>query len=280
MSRYKVRAITTTYWKPKEDYMQKITDSIEGKITDEDFVVISEKAISTALGHVVDESKFEPSTNAKFIAKFWMRIVWGYFLGSLCHFREDMVRRLRAYPVDEGSRHKQVVLTFSGISQVLMFGSEGGIDGSNLPYSYASLPLNDSNKIAQAIREHVLQKLHKKVYVIIADTDKTYSFRNLHFTPRPKPIRGIHSFGGVFTYVIGRMLKLERKATPIAVAGAIISIEQMLEIVDVANRARGAGAGKTVWDMADKFKTQLTGVTWEMLEIVRHKPIVIVRRKR
>jgi F420-0:gamma-glutamyl ligase-like protein len=280
MSRYKVQAITTTYWKPKEDYMQKIADSIEGKVADEDFVVISEKAISTALGHIVDESKFKPSANAKFIAKFWMRIVWGYLLGPLCHFREGMIHRLRAYPVDEGSRHKQVVLTFSGISQVLMFGSEGGIDGSNLPYSYASLPLNDSDKIAQAIRERVLQKLHKKVYVIIADTDKTYSFRNLHFTPRPKPICGIYSFGGVFTYVIGRMLKLERKATPIAVAGAIVSIEQALEVVDVANRARGSGAGKTVWDMADKFKTQLTGVTWEMLEIVRHKPIVIVRRKR
>ncbi len=280
MNKYKVLAITTEYWKPKENYMQKITDSVKGKIADEDFVVISDKAISTALDCIIDESKIEPSANARFIARFWMRITWGYFLGSLCHFREEMIQRLRAYPVDAGGRHKQVVLVHCGLLQALMFGSEGGIDGSNLPYSYVSLPLNNSDEIAQAICKHVLQKLHKKVYVIIADTDKTYSFGNCHFTPRPKPIRGIHSFGGVFTYVLCRMFRLRRRATPTALAGCRMSIELALEIAGMANHVRGFGAGKTVWDMADKFKTQLTDVTWEMLETVRHKPIVIVRRKK
>lgn len=280
MSRYKALAITTEYWKPKDNHMQKIMDSIKGKIADKDFIVISEKAISTALGRIVDESKIEPSTNARFIARFWMRIMWGHFFGSLCHFREDMIQRLRAYPIDPGSRHKQVALAHYNLLQALMFGSEGGIDGSNLPYSYVSLPLNDSDEVAQAIRRHVLQKLHKKVYVMIADTDKTYSFGSYHFTPRPKPIRGIHSFGGVFTYVFCRMFRLRRRATPTALAGCRMSIEQALEIADVANHMRGYGAGKTVWDMADEFKTQLTDVTWEMLQTVRHKPIVIVRRKK
>jgi F420-0:gamma-glutamyl ligase-like protein len=115
---------------------------------------------------------------------------------------------------------------------------------------------------------------------MIVDTDKTYSFGNFHFTPRPKPIEGIHSFGGVFAYLIGRIFRLRRRATPIAVAGCRLSAEEALRIANVANRARGHGAGRTVWDMAERFGVGLDGVSWEMLETVKHKPIVIVRRKR
>jgi F420-0:gamma-glutamyl ligase-like protein len=56
--------------------------------------------------------------------------------------------------------------------------------------------------------------------------------------------------------------------------------EDALEIAEAANRARGSGAGRTVWDMADNFKVGLTEVSWEMLETVKHKPIVILRSKR
>jgi len=33
-----------------------------------------------------------------------------------------------------------------------------------------------------------------------------------------------------------------------------------------------------VWDMARRFGTSLTGVTWEMLESVEHRPVVVLRR--
>ncbi len=161
-----------------------------------------------------------------------------------------------------------------------MFGSEGGIDGSNLPYSYVSLPLNGADAIAEKIRLQVWASSGKGVFVMVANTDKTYSFRNFHFTPRPNPVRGIHSFGGFAAYVLGRMLKLERRATPLAVAGCSMSAEAALRVAEVANRARGFGAGRTVWDMAEMFKVSLADVSWEMLETVRHKPIVIVRKKR
>jgi F420-0:gamma-glutamyl ligase-like protein len=280
MNRYKALAIITKYWKPGENYLEEIIERIEGKIADGDFVVISEKAVSTALKNIVDENDVKPSLSAKLIAKYWMRIVWGYFLGSLCHFRKRLLQRLREYPFEMGSRHKQVALQHAGFLQALMFGSEGGIDGSNLAYSYVSLPLKNANEIALEIRKKIWLKLQKKAFVIIVDTDKTYSFRNFHFTPRPKPIKGIHSFGGFITYVIGRMFKLKRNATPIAVAGCRIPVEKALEIAEVANRARGFGAGRTVWDMAEKFKVGLTEVSWEMLETEKHKPIVIVRNKR
>ncbi|MCS7124495.1 MAG: coenzyme F420-0:L-glutamate ligase [Candidatus Bathyarchaeota archaeon] len=276
-TRFKACAIATKYWRPGEDYLREIVEGVAGKIRDGDYLVVSEKAISLALGNIIDESKAQPSLNAKIIAKLWMPIVWGYVLGPLCHLKPKLMRQLRDYPRDAGSRHKQVVLQYAGLLQALMFGSEGGIDGTNLPYEYVALPLKNAQAKAEEIRSKIFEALGKNVCVIIADTDKTYSFRNFHFTPRPKPIKGIHSFGGFIAYVIGRMLKLKRRATPIAVAGRPLSAEEALKIAELANRARGFGAGRTVWEMAEKFKVGLAEVSWEMLEAVKHKPIVIVR---
>jgi F420-0:gamma-glutamyl ligase-like protein len=109
------------------------------------------------------------------------------------------------------------------------------------------------------------------------DTDKTYSVMGFHFTPRPKPLRGIHSLGGALAYVAGRSLKLKKRATPLAVAGPSISAEEAIEIAKLANRTRGSGAGKTVWDMAQNFRVGLNDVTWEMLSSVKHRPTVIIR---
>jgi len=207
-----------------------------------------------------------------------MRFMWGYFLGVLCRFGQRLLQRLRAYPVDAGSRHKQLALQQAGLLQALMFGSEGGIDGSNLPFSYVSLPLKNAYVVAEEIQQRIWIELQKKVAVIIADTDKTYSFRNFHFTPRPNPIKGIHSVGGVGAYVAGRLFKLKRRSTPLAVTGCSLQAEETLKIARIADRTRGPGAGATVWDMAARFKVAVTDVNLDMLTKVKHKPIVIVRR--
>ncbi len=277
MVKYKALAVTTKYWRPGENFPEEIIAGVRGKILNRDFVVVSEKAISTAIGNIVNENMIEPSLSAELIANYWMQIVWGHLLGPLCHFRERLLQYLREYPVEMGSRHKQVALRQAGLLQALMFGSEGGIDGSNLAYAYVSLPLSDADEIAEKIRDQIRLRLGKKVVVMIVDTDKTYSFKNFHFTPRPKPMKNIHSFGGVVTYVVGRVFGLKKRPTPIAVAGCKISVEEALKIAAIANRVRGFGAGKTVWDMVEKFKVDLTGVSWEMLETVKHKPIVIIR---
>jgi F420-0:gamma-glutamyl ligase-like protein len=280
MTRYRALALVTKYWKPRHNYLQEIIVGVEKKIVDGDFVVVSEKAISTALDNIVDESKVRPGFCARLIAAIWMRAVWGYFLGPLCHLGEKLLRQLRRYPLEMGSRHKQVAFQHAGLFQALMFGSEGGIDGSNLPYSYVSLPLTNAEVIAEKIRTQIWALLRKKVFVMIVDTDKTYSFRNFHFTPHPRPVTGIHSFGGVISYVVGRMLRFRRRATPLAIAGCRMSIENALEIAEAANRSRGFGAGRTVWEMAGKFNVDLAGVSWEMLDRVKHKPIIILRTKR
>jgi len=279
MTKYHALAVATKYWEPGEDYLSIVIGALEKRVDDGDFVVVSEKALSTALGKIVDESRISSGFSAKLICRLWMRIVWGYFLGELCHFGKRLLRRLREYPLETGSRHKQVALQQAGLLQALMWGSEGGIDGSNLPFSYVSLPLNNPSGLAEEIRQQIWRKLKKKVYVIIVDTDKTYSFRNFHFTPRPKPMKGIHSFGGVAAYVTGRMFKLKRRPTPLAVAGGKLQAEEALKIANIADRARGPGSGATVWDMAARFNVAVTGMSWDMLSQMKHKPVVIVRKK-
>jgi len=276
--KYKTIAITTRYWKPGENYLEQIVSSIKNDVEDKDIVTISEKAISTAIGNLLDESIIHSSWAAHFLAKYWMRLVWGYILGPLCHLRKRTIQHLRTYPTREGSAHKQLVLENAGLLQALMLGSEGGIDASNLPYFYVSLPLRNAQQTAERIRERIKSELGKNVVVMIVDTDKTYSIKGFHFTPRPNPIKGIHSRGGFLAYIFGRFFKLKRRATPIAVAGSKLLVEEALEIAEIANRARRFGAGRTVWDMAQTFKVSLGDVTWEMLEKVEHRPIVIVKR--
>ena len=277
MTKYKVLPLTTKYWRPGQDYVQQIIRRIDGKIADNDIIVLSEKAISTARNNIIDETQTIPSSTARLVAAFWMRKVWGYLLGPFCHFRMKLISRIRQYPLEAGSRHKQVVLEQAGLLQALMFGSEGAIDGSNLPYSYVSLPLKKPDEIAEMIRKRIQLFLRKKVAVMIVDTDKTYSFKSFHFTPRPSPIKGIHTFGGFIAYTAGQFLKLRKRATPVALAGRELNVEESLTIAQIANHSRGFGAGRTVWEMAEKFNVALTDVSWEMLDRVKHKPIIIVR---
>ena len=279
MPKYQALAIATGYWKPGDDFLRSIIKGVEGKVANGDFVVISEKALSTAQGNIVDESTVQPTLNARLIARWWTRVCWGYLLSALLGFGQRLTRNLREYPMAWGSRHKQLALERAGVLQALMFGSEGGIDGSNLPFAYVSLPLANAAEIAAMIRGEIEAELGKKVTVVVVDTDKTYTFRNFHFTPRPFPVRGIHGDGGVIAYVVGRFLRLRRRPTPLAVASLELSAEEALRVANVADKARGTGSGTTVWKMAHRFHVGVAEVTWDMLAGVRHKPIVIVRKK-
>jgi len=275
--KYSTKALKTKYWTPNTDYLKTITNSAKNEVQDSDILVISEKAVSIALGRIIDESNVKPRYVAKILASFWMRKIWGYILGPICHLEKQSIERLREYPLPEGSAHKQVALEYAGLTQALRHGSEGGIDVSNLPYAYACLPLNNPEEIARTVREAIWKETGKKVAVLIVDTDKTYSFRNLHITPRPNPMKGIKCLG-LFAYLLGRILKLRPRSTPLASAGLNLTIEQALRIAAIANKARGYGAGKTAWDVANRFGVKLTEVTWQMLEKVKHSPIVIVRK--
>ena len=276
--KYKVITIKTKYWNPGTDYVNVIVNVLKDKIQNGDIIVLSEKALSTAMGNLVDESRVKSSSLAKFLASFWNRIIWGYILGIVCHLKPKTIINLRNYPARYGAAHKQLALFHAGFLQALRHYSEGGIDVSNIPYTYACLPLKKPIDVAKRIFKAIKHATKKKVTVMIVDGDSTFSFRNIHLAPRKVPVKGLIHFGGFLTFVIGRFLKMKKTATPIAIVGRSLHINEALEIAELADKARGHGAGMTAWNMAKRFKVGLTQVTWEMLNKIKHKPITIIRR--
>ncbi|MFQ6135006.1 MAG: coenzyme F420-0:L-glutamate ligase [Nitrososphaerales archaeon] len=276
-SRYKATALRTGYWRPGVDYRSIILKIISGVVSDGDFVVVSEKAVSIAKNRLIDESRVEPGLAARLLSKVWMRWIWGHLLGRVCHMTRKTRQRLRNYPLKEGAAHKQVCLTYTGLLQTLRHGSEGGIDVTNLPYSYACLPLKNTQQEAEELQRLILSETGRRVSVMIVDTDKTYRLGGRNYTPLPKAIPGITAGGGVVTYILCRMLRCRRRATPMGYVGTSQSVEFLLNIAETANRARGVGAGRTPWHMAERFGVGLTAVTWEMLERVAHYPVVVVK---
>jgi len=275
--RLKAIRIKTKYWRPGTDYVSEVVQAVEGVLQDGDIVTVSEKAISTAMGYLVDESKFTSGIIAFLLVSFWTRRIWSGPLGMLAKLKDGTRERLRNYPLIEGAVHKQVSLHYVGLLQSLRHYSEGGIDASNLPYSYVSLPLRKPE--GEAVRLHSALSRGNEVSIIIVDGDTTYSWRNLHLSPRSVPVRGLIHFGGFLAFLFGRMLGFKSRSTPIAHAGESLNPDWALTLANIAHRVRRHGAGRTVWDMAEKLGVGLTEVTWGMLDGVDHYPIVILRRE-
>lgn len=271
------RRIRTTYWRPGHNYLKTIVDAVGDSCENGDVIAISEKAVSVALGRVVDEAHVQPGLLARILAKFWMRFVWGRILGPLCGFKRKTVWRLKRYPIREGSVHKQTTIQHVGLWQSLLHYSEGGIDVTNLPFAFAALPLDDANEVARTVFDAVVERTGKGITLMLTDTDKTYSWHGFHLTPRKTAVPGIRTLG-LLALMIGRVSKWKARATPLAVCGRELSLEETLAAADVADRRMGHGAGRTVWDMARRFRVGLANVTWDMLESVPHYPIVIVRK--
>jgi F420-0:gamma-glutamyl ligase-like protein len=268
--------VKTRYWPPGTDYVHEIVEAVKEIIQDGDIVTISEKAISTAMGNLIDESQIKPGRLAKLLASFWMRRLWGGPLGRLAKLRKHTTERMKNYPNNEGAAHKQVALEHVGLLQALRHYSEGGIDASNLPYSYVCLPLEDPKRIADSVHS-ALEANGKHLSTIIVDGDTTYSKRNLHIAPRRIPIPGIIHIGGFLSFLLGRKLDFIARSTPLAVSGIVRNPDFLLTLANVSHRVRGYGAGRTVWDMAKSLGVGLTDVTWGMLKRVDHYPIAILR---
>jgi len=274
----KVKAVSvrTRYWRPGTDYASEIVEKARGLIEEGDILIVSEKALSTASGFLVDEARVKPGHVAVFLAGPWTRRLWAGPLGAITGLKQQTLINLRKYPA-EGAAHKQVALRTVGLLQSMRHYSEGGIDASNLPYSYVSLPLRDAPKAAARIQEAVQGRTGKRVTVMIVDGDTTYSWRNLHIAPRRVDFPGLVHMGGFLTFIIGKVFKLQARQTPVAVAGSTLNPDRALWLARLHHRLCGRGAGRTVWSMSRDMETSLTGVTWEMLESVGHYPVTVVR---
>jgi len=272
------KAFKSHYWRPGTDFIKEALRLVGGALKDGDFLIISEKAVSTALGKLVDEAEVEASSLARLLA-YWTRAIWGHVLGPFCKLRPETLAKLRSYPLEEGASHKQVALRLKGLLAAMMWGSEGGIDGSNLPFSLVSLPLEpeEAQDIASELAKRVRTELGRAVVALIIDSDRTYSLGPLHISPRKTALRGIIGGLGIVAYVLGNALRLKGRPTPVASSEPSLGPELALRIASLAEKAMGHGAGRDVWEMASRFGVGLTEVTWDMLDSVPHRPVAIVR---
>lgn len=273
----RIKPIRTSYWRPGTDYGQEIVEAARPHIKDGDILAVSEKAVSTAQGNLVDEASVRPGHVARLLAETWTRRVWGGPLGRLTKLKDKTMENLRNYPRREGAAHKQTTIWYAGLMQSLRHYSEGGIDASNLPYSYVCLPLREPVKAAEEILQRVKKETGVDVTVMIVDGDTTYTWRNLHMAPRRVPTPGLMHLGGFLSFVIGRALGLRARQTPVAVAGDCLNPDRALWFASLYHRHSGRGAGRTVWGMAESMGTGLTGVTWEMMDTAPHHPVAIIR---
>jgi len=275
--RIRIKPIRTSYWRPGTDYGQAIVEAVKPYLRDGDILAVSEKAVSTAQGNLVDESRVQPGLVAGFLAGPWTRRLWAGPLGRLTKLKERTLENLRGYPEAEGAAHKQTTIWYAGLAQSLRHYSEGGIDASNLPYSYVCLPLRRRTETATEIARRVRMETGKDVTVMIVDGDTTYTWRSLHLAPRRVDAPGLIHIGGFLPFVLGRALGLRARQTPVAIAGGRLNPDRALWLASLYHSRCGRGAGRTVWGMAERMGTGLTGVTWEMMESAPHHPVAIIR---
>ncbi|MDK2372665.1 MAG: coenzyme F420-0:L-glutamate ligase [Candidatus Korarchaeota archaeon] len=267
------------YWRPEADIIDLILKTYSHDLRDGDFLVISEKALSVALGEIFDESELKAGICVK-VATDLVRKVW-LFIGRICGIKGPF-EEIASLPSDIISRHKALALKVGGIKHFLKPLSEAGIDASNLPLSYVSLPLRNPNRVADYIRERIEEETGRRVNVLIQDTDKSFLLKgsSLILTTRPSEVRGLRDWGAL-SYLLGMCLKGLFKAfpTPVGYSGEKMDPIRLLKIARAAEFSRGWGTGRDVFEMATTFGVQPNGVTWEMVEGSIHFPVVIVRLK-
>lgn len=275
-NKFKSIPIKTDYIKPGESYDSIIHRAGEF-LEDGDFLVISETPIAISQGRLVDESEFKPSVISFFLAEVWSKRIWGYFLGPLLRVKQRTIKNLRKLP-KEARSHKQLILEYYGIKHALKPASEAGVDLSNVPGTCVCLLPENPHRVVQDIHGKIKSYLKKDVTVMIIDTDATYQLGKMKFTSIPIAAPGIKKDLGVFGYILGRWGNLIGP-TPLAVS-RLQDIDESIEIAKIAEECQKKVDVnlETVYDMEKAFNGEITGVTIEMLESLKHTPAVIVRR--
>ncbi|MEM4699840.1 MAG: coenzyme F420-0:L-glutamate ligase [Candidatus Nezhaarchaeales archaeon] len=283
LRQYKPIRLRTPLWRPGVDVARHLAQLLKGLASSGDVLVLSEKALAVAQGLVFDESSLRPSRLSKLLTLLLMRLVWGFFLGPLCRLKPETLGWIRSYPIAEGARHKQLAIRLGGLAEVLKPSSEAGVDASNLPLSLVALPLPNPQAAAEGLRRALFEELGADLTVVIADSDRMYHHRhlNLALMSRRGPVGG-GVYLGFAAFVIGRAFRraFTPLATPIAIAGRRLEKWTLLGLVELADRLRGFGAGRTVFDAARRFGVAFNSITWSMLESLPHYPAVLFKPRR
>lgn len=270
------------YWFPGTNIIDEITRVYGRCIRDGDILAISEKALCVSIGNIYDEDmikRVDPIT--KIASKIVNKFIWGKLLKFTFPSKEVM-SVIEDTPLNLVAIHKKLGLRYGGPIHFLKPYSECGIDATNLPYKYVSLPLKDAEKEARRIRVEIFKKLHRKVNVLIVDTDRTFKPKNLDciaISTRPSSIHGIIDLGGL-GYIIGKIFnhKFIDYPTPVAYSGIPMKLIEILRITKFADKIMGYGFGRNILDMLSKLgKENFDEVKWIDMNKIKHHPAVIVR---
>ncbi|MCS3900761.1 coenzyme F420-0:L-glutamate ligase [Methanococcus voltae] len=283
------KPIKTNYLYSGDDFIFETLHSLRRELNagtislnDGDILVVSEKFVSTSQGNFVDENKSKPKLSAYF-CYYWSKYIWGYILGPLLKTRSDRVLNLRKMPKPETLKHKQVVIDNVGFIYALKPASEGGIDLTNVPGTYASLLPSKPKETMDKLYNAIKKEFDVDLTVMLIDTDATYKFYKWYITALPYAIDGIIAKIGVFGYILGKIGNLLNMgglygATPLAITGNNVykkySMELLLYIANLADTSQ-VPYTKSIHDLMKKYNTYT--ITEKVLSDMEHSPVVIVK---
>lgn len=197
-------------------------------------------------------------------------------------FRDDTLELLLTTPLELLASHKKLALAVGGLRHVLKPVSEAGIDATNLPYRYVSLPVREVDRIAVEIRERLVGSTGFDLNVLVVDSDKTFKPKNvegLAIATRPSKVRGVVDLGAL-AYLLGRKLRrmFVEYPTPVAYSGVWVGLKLILRVSKHADAAQGYGAGTNLLEAVRNLgRADLTSVRWVDLMRTRQYPAVVVR---
>lgn len=269
---YKIIPIETNYIKANES-LDPIISQVKKIAKEGDYLVIAETPVAISQGRLVDESKFNPSLMAKFLAITWSKYLWGYILGPLLKIKKRTIKNLRKLP-EESKKHKEVVLQLYGLKHGLKPASEAGIDLSNAPGDYVSLLPENPQEVAIKIKKEI----GKDITVMIIDTDATYKRKDKYFTGLPIAIDGIESDKGFFGYILGQISE-NVGSTPLGVSEKM-NVSDALKIANIAEDYQKSlsTAMSTIHSVKSVLGTDEKNITEDDLDSIIHTPAVIIRK--
>ncbi|RLG61672.1 hypothetical protein DRN87_01925 [Candidatus Geothermarchaeota archaeon] len=268
------------YWYPGTDVVKSIVKRYGDRILDGDFIIISDKALSTAYGYIYDESSITSVKTFVIPTYVVSRIFWCRIFGKV--FSEDILKILCKYNIVKLARHKKLALRIGGFKHFIKPISEAGIDTTNLPYEYVSIPIKEINDIVTEIYFELSSILHKSLNLLIVDTDKCFrpiSFKSIALSTRPSKVKGIIDLGG-YAYLIGKCFRkfFKEYPTPVSYKGIWIGLDKILRLAKIGNSAMGYGAGRNLIEMYKNLGINLNKhIKWLDLARIRHYPAVVVR---
>jgi F420-0:gamma-glutamyl ligase-like protein len=271
------------YWFPGTDVVKEIVKVYGNKIRDGDIIVISDKALSIAHGNIYDESTIyvDPITNA--MAFITSKILWGYFLKGI-FINIDTVKLINETPLKLLAKHKKLALSIGGLKHFLKPLSEAGIDVTNLPYHYVSIPIKNISNVVREIKDAIDRKFLVDINVLVVDTDKCFvpkDIKSLAIASRPSTIKGVIDLGFI-AYILGKALKnlFEVFPTPTVYQGIWLGLYTILRLAHIAERFRGHGAGRNIIEMSRMLDVKsFECVTWSSLRKIKHYPVILLRFK-